>query len=455
MAARWRPAVGTLASFAALIAVGTVVLWLPVSAAREPLAFVDALFLATSAVCVTGLTPIDPGRDLSPLGQGFLLLLIQLGGLGYMTVAAFVAVALRRRLSAEQRAIVGLLHGDWWDARQIVRHVIGFTFLAEALGALALFIALDRYELPWTTQLWFSVFHSVSAFCNAGLDVFGAVGAERGWGGSLQPFARDPLVLLPIAALIGAGGLGFLVVAEIADRVRQRRFRWSVHLRVVVTVNAILWCGGALLLWLFEASNLATLGQQPLPVQILNAFFHAVAARTAGFAAVPIGEMTATSLWLLCLLMFIGASPGGTGGGIKTTTAAVLAAAAWAGAVGYDQVVLFRRSVPNEQLAKALALTLLAAHTVGGTTLLLCLTEQALLQSNTPYTFLDLLFEAVSAFGTVGLSTGVTPALSGWGKLLLVATMFVGRIGLLTVIVAVAGRPTRTVRFAREEVLIG
>lgn len=455
MGARWRPAIATLASFAVLIAVGAGVLWLPVSAAQKPLAFVDALFLATSAVCVTGLTPVDPGRDLSAFGQGVLLLLLQLGGLGYMTVAAFVAIALQQRLSAEQRAAVEILHGARWDTRQLVRHVVGFTFVAEILGALALFAALERYGLPWSTQLWFAVFHSVSAFCNAGLDVFGAVAFERGWESSLQPFAHDPLVLLPIAALIITGGLGFWVIVEIADRIRRRRFRWSVHLRIVFAVNVLLWVGGALLLWLFEASNPATLGRQPLPLQILNAFFHAVTARTAGFASLPIGKMTAASLWLLSLLMFIGASPGGTGGGIKTTTAAVLAATAWAGALGYEQVVLFRRSVPNEQLAKAMALTLLAAHMVGGTTLLLCLTEQALLHSEAPYAFLSLLFEATSAFGTVGLSTGITPTLSEWGKLILVVTMFFGRVGLLTVIVAFAGRPLRTVRYAREELLVG
>ncbi len=456
MRGRWRSPAGlTVLFFAALIGFGMVTLQLPV-ATRTPLSWVDALFLAASAVCVTGLTPVDPGRVLSPFGQILLLVLIQVGGIGYMSVAAFAAIILKRRLNAQQRMALGIFYGDLVDVRQLLRHVLIFSLLAESLGTIALFLALQRYDLPWSLCLWFALFHSVSAFCNAGLDVFGWVGAERGWGSSLQPFAHDPFLLLPLTCLIIAGGLGFLVIVEITDRFRQRRFRWSVHLRVVLLTNAALWLGGTIFLWLFEQGNPETLGRQPMAVQWLSAFFHAVTARTAGFSSVPIGAMNAASLWSLCLLMFIGASPGGTGGGIKTTTAALLAAAAWSGALGYEQVVLLRRSVPSAQLAKAMALTLFAAHTVGIATLLLCLTERHILHDATAsHAFLSLLFEAVSAFGTVGLSTGITPSLTTWGKLILVATMFVGRVGLLTVLVVLTGRPPRTAHYAHEEVLVG
>jgi len=442
-------------SFATIIGAGALVLAAPFSAKEQPLDWVDALFLSTSAVCVTGLTPVDPGSTLSLLGQIILLALIQVGGLGYMTISAFAAMLLRQRLSVTQRLSVEIMMGELVEAWRLLRYTIAFTFATELVGAFLLFWAFGRYELSLGERLWFSIFHSVSAFCNAGLDVFGLVGKEREWAGSLQPFAHDPFVVLTVALLLMLGGIGFPVVIEIVDKLRGRRLRWSVHARTVFTVNLILWFGGALLIWFFEHNNPITLGNQPLPIQAISAFFQSATARTAGFSTVPTGSLTAASLWLLCLLMFIGASPGGTGGGVKTTTVAVLAAATWSSVRMREQVVIFHRSVHPERLSKAVAFTLLAINTVGAATLLLCVTEGTLLAKGVPHGPLSLFFEAVSAFGTVGLSTGVTPFLSTGGKLILVATMFVGRVGLLTLLIAIAGRSVEPVRYPFGEILVG
>lgn len=442
-------------SFANVIVIGALLLGLPISSKTKHLAWEDALFLATSAVCVTGLSPIDPGSTLSLFGQVILLVLIQIGGLGYMTISAFAAMLIYHRLSVIQRLSIELMWGELVEAWRLLRYAITFTFTSELIGAVLLFLALGKYSLSFGERLWFSVFHSVSAFCNAGLDVFGLVGRERGWAGSLQPFAHDPSIVLTTAVLLMLGGIGFPVVVETFDHLRKRRLRWSVHARVVFIVNLVLWVAGAVLIWLFEVRNPETLGNQTLFSQFMSAFFQSATARTAGFSTVPIGSLTVASLWLLCLWMFIGASPGGTGGGIKTTTAAVLAAATWSTVRMREQVVLFHRSVPPERLAKAVAFTLLAVNTIGIATLLLCVTERNLLAQGVPHGFLSLLFEVVSAFGTVGLSTGVTSLLSTWGKLILVATMFVGRIGLLTLLVAVVGRRVEHIRYPHEEILVG
>ncbi|MGQ9462721.1 MAG: TrkH family potassium uptake protein [Candidatus Fervidibacter sp.] len=441
-------------SFAGVIAGGAVLLALPLSAKAQKLAWEDALFLATSAVCVTGLSPVDPGRVLSFFGQVILLTLIQVGGLGYMTISAFAAILIRRRLSVTHRLSIEIMFGELVEAWNLLRHTLLFTFMAEALGALLLFLAFGQYGLSFGERLWFSLFHSVSAFCNAGLDVFGLVGSERRWASSLQPFAHDPFIVLTINFLFILGGLGFPVIVEIVDKIKGKRMRWSVHTRTVFIVNLALWFGGAVLIWLFEFNNPETLEKQTLPVQLMSAFFQSATARTAGFSTVPTGSLTAASLWLLCLWMFIGASPGGTGGGIKTTTVAVLAAATLSGVRMDEQVVLFRRAIPPERLSKAVTFALLATNTVGIAALLLCVTEKNLLVS-VPYGPLSLLFEATSAFGTVGLSTGVTPLLSVYGKLILVATMFIGRVGLLTLLITIIGRKSEPVRYPHEEILVG
>lgn len=442
-------------SFAAAIAVGALLLVLPFSATEQRLSWVDALFLSTSAVCVTGLTPVDPGSTLSFFGQLILLALIQVGGLGYMTISAFIAMLVYHRLSVTQRMSVEIMLGELVEAWRLLRYTFVFTFTAELTGALLLFFAFGRYGLGFGERLWFAIFHSVSAFCNAGLDVFGLVGKERAWSGSLLPFAYDPFVVLTIVSLLMLGGLGFPVVVEISDQIRKKRLRWSIHARTVFLTNSVLWFGGALLIWFFEFNNSETIGAQPLPAQVMNAFFQSATARTAGFSTVPIGSLTAASLWLLCLWMFIGASPGGTGGGVKTTTAAILVASTWSGIRASEQVILFKRSIPPERLSKAVALALIGANLIGVATLLLCITEANLLEIGIPYGPLSLLFEAVSAFGTVGLSTGITPLLGVAGKLVLVATMFAGRIGMLTLLVSIAGRKVEPVRYPREEILVG
>lgn len=458
MRRRWlfSPPSAVVLSFAGAILIGYLLFRLPWASAKKPLTPIDAFFLATSAVCVTGLTPIDPGNTFSPLGQIILLALIQIGGLGYMTLSAFSALILRKRLALIHRHVLSLSYGELVETRQLLYHILTFTFLTEFIGALILFLAFHRYDFSLWERIWFSVFHSVSAFCNAGFDVFGFAGGREGWESSLRPFSSDAFILFPVLSLIILGGIGFPVIAEVVEYFRGKRVRWSLHARVVVVANLILWFGGALFILLFEASNPKTLGGQPFPNQVLSALFQSVTARTAGFSTVPTEALTASSLWLLCLWMFVGASPGGTGGGIKTTTAVVLSVAAYAGAQGKDQVTLFHRSISPERVSRAATFAFFAAHTVGIITLLLCWTERHLLtRGQIPFGFISLLFEVVSAFGTVGLSTGITPLLSPWGKLLLAITMFLGRVGLLTVLVVFIGKRQERVRYPTGEILVG
>ena len=422
------------------MATGTLLLSLP-AAVREPprLSLVDALFTATSALCVTGLTVVDTGSRLSLFGQLVVLSLIQVGGLGIMTASTTAGVLLGRRITLRGRLMVAEeLHQDYLSGLvRLTRMVAAVTLAIELAGALILWLAWSGL-LGWGRAGYFALFHAVSAFNNAGFDL---------WGDSLVRFVARPEVVLTVAALLVLGGLGFSVLAELLSWRPGHRF--TLHSRMALlmagTLVAVAWAVVLALEW----DNPATLGKLPVPVRLLAGLFTAVTPRTAGFTVIPIGELrTATLLWLM-ILMFIGVSPGSTGGGVKTTTAAVVALTARAAIRGDEELVVFGRRLPRGIEQRAITLVVLALVWIFVVVLALTAIE--------PMDALKLAFEAVSAFGTVGLSTGITPQLSAPSRLLLVATMLVGKVGPMTLVTALAGRAARavSVRYPEERLGLG
>jgi len=447
-----RPSQTIVASFLGAILVGSLILTLPqATVAGVGTPFVDALFMATSAVCVTGLVVLDIGTQYTLFGQLVILSLIQAGGLGIMTFAALTTAFAGRRLRIrDQVALQGTLDAEAiGNIRQTIRAIFVSTFLLEALGSLALFIRW-RPETPdpWEAAYW-AAFHAISAFCNAGFSLFAD---------SLVRYAGDPAVVVTVTSLIILGGLGFPVLANLTDvfrktpvfrlqaPIRRGLGRLTLHSKAALAVTGLLLLGTMGLLLVLEWGN--TLAGRPLPEKILIAYFQAVTPRTAGFNTVPIASLAPAGLFLLMLLMFIGGCPGSTAGGIKTTTVGVTVATLRAFLRNRERVELFERTIPQSLVNKATALTLVALGALALAIFGLTLTESG--------SFISLAFEAVSAFGTVGLSMGITPSLSDAGKLIVSATMFVGRIGPLTLVLAMAERPAAApITYPTDRVMVG
>jgi trk system potassium uptake protein TrkH len=452
-----RPARVVFASFGVAAVLGAIVLSLPVCQRRMGEAsFVDALFIATSAVCVTGLAVHDVARTYTPGGQAVLLLLIQAGGIGIMVLSAFLALVAGQRLRVRSAAMVAeaVDAGSLAAMRRTVKGIVAATLAFETVGALVLYAALSRHgdvalgvesDAPLSgagSVAWAAVFHSVSAFCNAGFSLFRA---------NLVPLASDAAATLTVAALVTAGGLGFPVIAELFARVRdrargQRPPRLSLHARTVLVVSGVLTSALAAALVALEwTRSLAGLGWTD---RLLAALFQSVCARTAGFNTVALDAMAPATLAVLCAFMFVGAAPGSTGGGIKVTTLATLAATLRSLLRAEERTRLFDRALPAAVVQRAIGVTFLSASALGVVVFLLLVTED-----DAP---LALIFEAVSAFATVGYSTGVTAGLSTEGKLVLVAAMLAGRVGPVTLALALTGRVRPpAVREAEERVLVG
>lgn len=439
-------------SFALVIAGGTLLLSLPFAHSGEPVSFLDALFTSTSAVCVTGLTVVDIGTRFSPAGQAVVLALIQVGGLGLMTFAVFVGVLLGRKVAFTDRMVIqgSMHHTPKAGVRRLVRHVLAFTLAVEAAGAALLWLRF-RGQYAAGEAIWQSVFHSVSAFCNAG---FGLLADN------LVRYRGDVLVNLVVTGLIVAGGLGFLVNMELWDqaRLRLRGIRaplLTLHARLALTVTAALLLGGTVAFLALEWGNV--LRDLPLGERVLAAWFQSVTPRTAGFNTIDYGQVSSDTLFFTIFLMFVGASPGSTGGGIKTTTFGLLMALVVARWRGRGRATVFHRTIPHAVMDRALTLALLAWALVSlAIGLLAAIETRGVPVGEAKPRFLALMFEAVSAFGTVGLSTGITASLSGAGKLVLVALMYVGRVGPLTLVLAVGPRPSRgRFRYAEENVMVG
>jgi len=435
-----------------VILLGTALLALPAAHAGEPLSLLEALFTATSATCVTGLTVVDTGSRFTPFGQAVVLALFQVGGLGLMTFAVFAGVALGGRVAFTGRALIQdtMHHTPSVGVRRLVRHVVVFTLASEAVGALLLWLRLRDESVPGGA-LWSAVFHAVSAFCNAGFSLFPD---------SLVRYRGDVAINLVITGLVILGGLGFLASMELkemlAARLRGRRpHQATLHTRLVLAVSALLLLGGMLAYLLLEWDNV--LAGLPPGERLLAAWFLSVTPRTAGFNTVDYGQMASQTLFLTIFLMFVGASPGSTGGGIKTTTFGVLVALVVARWRGRGRASVFHRTIPHAVMDRALLLAILAWALVSLAIGLLAVVETG----DVPYLderprFVAMMFEAVSAFGTVGLSTGITPMLGTGSKLVLIALMFMGRVGPLTLVLAIRPRDQKgRFRYAEENVMVG
>jgi len=437
------PAVSVLAGFLGVILVGSLLLLLPAAhAPGRTLGVVDALFTATSAVCVTGLTVVDTGTAFSRFGQGSLLALFQIGGLGILTVTSFFALLMFRDLSVREALAVrdNYRTGGLRGLGGLLGRVVGVTLAVEAAGALLLWMLAGPRPGAGAGAPFSAVFHSVSAFCNAGFAL--SADSLAAWRGG---------AVLVVAALIMLGGLGFLVLFEVgtslrARLTRRRPRRPSLQARLVIATSLILWIGGAVVIHAAERSG--TLADVPAPRAWLAAVFHAVTPRTAGFAMLPAGEMAPATFLVTMLLMFIGGAPGSTAGGVKVTTAALVLLLLGAYLRGRDRVEMAGRRVGGEVLRLALA--------VLGASLVLVAFGTLVLLLIAPVSLHRAAFEVVSAFGTVGLSTGLSAELGAGGKLLLALLMFLGRVGPLTVVLAVGGAPReRSWRPPAESVAVG
>ena len=443
-------------SFGAAISAGTLLLWLPLSSRGDPLGFLDALFTATSAVCVTGLTVVDTGSHFTPFGQVVILLLIQLGGLGIMTLGTFFVAALGGRLGWRGRDLLShtLSPNPRSDLREILKGVLLLTLTLEAIGAVLLFLRFAAH-MQVSQAVWHALFHSVSAFCNAGF----SLNAD-----SFEGYVGDFLVNGTLIALILAGGLGFVVMLELRNRAarllrRSRSFSprlpFSFHSRLTLTFTAVIVGIAFLLFLMLEWGD--TLSGMPIHQKLLASLFQAITPRTAGFNTVPIGATSNATLFLLILVMFIGGAPGSCAGGVKVSTFGVLFSLALNRAKGNTDTVIFEHRVSERTVSKALSIMTLAVAVVVVFTFLLVAVEVGTVSfGDTRGEFIRLFFEAVSAFGTVGLSTGSTPGLSTAGQLLVTLLMFIGRLGPLTVAIAVAQRQRRPLyRYVEEDVMVG
>lgn len=459
-----RPALLLIGSFLMVIFIGTVLLSLPkASATGRPIRLIDAWFTATSGTCVTGLVVRDTYADFSDFGRGIILVLLQIGGLGLMTFAAFFALVAGRRPSIKETAVMGdILKVDGMGRiTKVVIYILLFTLVCEVFGAVATYgawHARDGGALNDGDQLFFSAFHAVSSFCNAGFSFFN---------NSFVSYQGSFAVNTVVPLLIVIGGLGFAVNMNIIGlrgaifgRLRkpkddaERRMlastaRFTIHTKLTLTMTAILVLGGFLFILVLENENPDTLGGLAGWRKAGAALFQSITARTAGFNTISIRSCTTPTKFLLIILMVIGASPGSTGGGIKTVTVAIFFIAVWSMIRGRKNVEIFRRTIPDDLVSKAFVITILGVVFLSVATLALCITE-----AGRGWEFLDVLFESASAFGTVGLSTGITPHLTDPGKTIIILLMFVGRIGPLTMVVALIQRPARA-ELPSERVMIG
>ncbi|WP_456370082.1 TrkH family potassium uptake protein [Thermodesulfatator atlanticus] len=441
------PARAIIYSFALADIIGALFLWLPFSHVKG-LSFIDALFTSTSAICVTGLTVVNTAFEFTRFGQLVILVLMQLGGLGVMTFSMFFALGLGRSLSFSSRLSLqeSFLPHLVTEPRRLIATIFIYTFLAEFLVALGLFVSLFFHGYGLFQALFHSVFHAVSAFCNAGFSTF-----PDGLEDFKTSFGVPFLVMLGIFL----GNVGFPIVYEIWLNFREKRKRLSLHFKITLGTHLCFILLGALAFLWFERNGV--MSGLPWPYKILAAFFHSVSARTAGFNTLEIAQFSEHSIYVFLVLMFVGACPGSTGGGIKTTTFAILWHTVISRLKGFPQTVAFKRTIPIEQVGKAITLVFISLIAVMTFHFLLTLSEPNLPFYLAKHEFLASLFEVVSALGTVGLTTGVTPHLTFWGKVCIILAMFVGRVGLLSLVsfLSEAGKEPRPYRYAKERVMVG
>ncbi|WP_264737974.1 TrkH family potassium uptake protein [Cytobacillus firmus] len=438
---RMNPAQALPVGFLILIAIGTLLLMLPFSTSdRHHLSFIDALFEATSAVCVTGLVVVDTQTTFTVFGQVVLMALIQIGGLGFMTFGVLIAIMLGKNIGLKGRLMIqeSLNQLTIEGMVRLVKFVVAFTLIVEAIGAIILAVRWAE-DFGFPQSLYYGAFHSVSAFNNAGFDIMGDFSSVTGYVG-------DFTVIMTLSSLFIIGGIGYIVLLDL--KINKSLRKLSLHTKLVLLMTLILNILGTVFIFLLEFNNPATIGDLGMKEKLLGSYFHGVVPRTAGFNSLNTGELTMGSQLITMLLMFIGGGSGGTAGGIKVTTFALILLAVRALIKEDEEVNLMGRRIPKELIFRAFTITVYSMGLIALVLFLLSLTENAPLNM--------LLFEVISAFGTVGMSLGLTPELSPFGKLLIASMMFAGRVGPLTLAFALARkREKANFKYAEEKIMIG
>jgi trk system potassium uptake protein TrkH len=437
-------------SFLGLIITGGILLMFPFASVNHTFTNpITAFFTSTSAVCVTGLVVVDTGTYWSGIGKFIIISLIQFGGLGYMTIATFFLLAFNRQVSLGSRFILkeGLNVSHVSKIMQFAKTTLGIVAFFEGLGTIALTLRF-MHDFPFWRALEMGAFHSVSAFCNAGFDIMGGFK-------SLTAYSNDLTVNLTVMTLIVMGGIGFYAMWRVVNIVldifkRKHIAKMPLHIKIVFRTTFWLIVLGAGIILLFEWNNPHSIGLFTVRGKILAAFFHAITPRTAGFNTVAMSSLHQSTLFIIMLLMFIGGSPGGTAGGIKTTTFVIFFKSMFKAVLGKKHVELYGRTIKDDLVDKAVFIVGFAAITIVTSSLIILTVE------HDQFTFLQVMFEVFSAFGTVGLSTGITPHLSDLSRLVIIATMFIGRVGPLSLLLSMVGRKRLPkVEYPSEEVAIG
>ncbi len=426
--------------FALVILIGTMLLCLPISTTNgNGLDLIDALFESTSAVCVTGLLVVNTASDLSLFGQLTVLTLIQIGGMGFMTMATMVSLVIGKRITLRERLVMqeALKQFTLNGVVRLTKSVIATTFTLEGVGALFLaFRFIPMYG--WTKGIYFSIFHSISAFCNAGFDLIG---------NSLIDFSGDIIINFTIMALVILGGLGFSVMWDI--RHHKHHFRkWSLHTKLAVLATIILIIGGFLFYFIIEYDKLFV--NYSLKEKFMASLFQSVTTRSAGFNTIPIERLSESSKFFTVILMFIGASPASTGGGIKTVTAIAIFLTVRSVIQGKDNIEVFKRRIPRSIADRSLAIAMISLGALVSVTIVLSVIE--------PYPFIDVLFQATSALATVGLTPFEISKLCLTSKILTILSMYVGRVGPLTLTLALAKRQwsgNNNIKYPEGRIVIG
>ncbi|MDU5083304.1 TrkH family potassium uptake protein [uncultured Tissierella sp.] len=425
--------------FGSLILIGAILLNLPIATQNgESIGFLNALFTSASAVCVTGLVVVNTGLYWSLFGQVVIILLIQMGGLGFMTMATIGALVIGKKITLKERLVIKeqLNQETMSGLVKLTKYVILSTFVIEGMGALLL---STRFIPIYGTVkgIWFSIFHAISAFCNAGFDLTGD---------SIAPFVGDFTINMTISALIILGGLGFYVYIDIS---RNRSFKkLSLHSKLVLSITGVLLLVGMIIILLIEYNNPLTLKPLNIFEKLIASFFQSVVPRTAGYYSVNLAGLYDTTVFLMIILMFIGGSPGSTGGGIKTTTFGTLILTTIGVIKGNKDIVAFRKRISYDVINRSLAISTVGMILILGVSFILTVTE--------PANFLDVLFETTSAFATVGLTRGLTPNLTDFGKVMIILTMYIGRVGPLTMAYVFARKSKAgNFRYSEGNIMVG
>ena len=423
------------------ILLGTFILMVPFSLKEgEKLSFLSSLFTIVSAVCVTGLTVVDVSKVFSPAGDIVIIFFIQLGGLGVMTFSSILFLAMGKRMTFYERELLKEERNadSSGEISSFIKKLLLTVFIIESIGAIILTWEFAK-EMPINKAVFYGIFHSISAFCNAGFSLFS---------NNLEAYKANPIINLTIGYLITLGGIGFAVITSVIMVIRRGIDRFNLTSKVAIIISMILTFGGMILFFILEYSNSATLGDLNFIQKILASYFQSVTLRTAGFNTIPLGELRNSTIFMCCILMFIGASPGSTGGGIKTTTFGVILFYVIGIVKKKENVEIFNRRLDWEIMNRALAILVLAITYVSIVIMLMLIAEN--------FSPEEIVFEVISAFGTVGLTLGITPDLSTFSKLLLIFTMFVGRLGPMTFALAIGETKKKALsKYPKENILVG